>query len=764
LAQLQLTRVEGSVVDAQGQTLERAVVQLEDALGAAIRSQETDASGRFTFPGVAAGRYTLRAKVAGIDPLLVPLLVEGSLPIDVTLRMPLRVSGTVVVEAPLTREAVGSLSSVAGTSISLAPVRVRQQGIQDVIATLPGWGTEDNGLLHARGVDDGFLYVIDGVPVYERLDQLFGVSPDLSTVESVNVVTGYVPAEFGHKAGGVIDVRTRAASADWATAFDVEAASQGSTGGSASVGGGLGSSTTVRVAAAGQVSDRFLDPVHPDNLHNHGQAVSLFGHLSSARPAGDSINASWGLGGARFDAPNTAEQEVAGQNQRQNVRQGYADVSWQRAWSGRTASQVSGYVRRSGAELDASPQDTPLSATADRSLLRAGAVASITLQRGTHLLKLGGEAQRLSLDETFSFFITNRLLARATGFSEAVIDFDDDDPFAFADRRTPGLLSLFLQDEWQVGSRVTLSGGLRFDRSTLLLTRHQFSPRVGAAYRVGNQTVVRASISRFYQPPQPENLLLSSSEEARMLSPFAEEGEDGGAEVEPERQWAFEAGVEHRIGTRLRLDIAAWHRAMSEVADPNVFTGTTIIFPNAVAKGRASGADIRVEMPKNRGWSAYANASVGKVVQRGPITGGLFLEDEIGELGDGEEFTPDHDQRLVLGGGLSWMHERSGLTLSLAGRYESGTPIERGDEDLDELAERPGADRVDFDRGRVTPRTVMSAIGDVRVWRSQNRSIRLRVSVLNLADDEYAYNFGNPFSGTHFGASRTFAVSLRAEF
>ena len=225
-AQIQLARIEGSVVDSQGQALDRAVVQLEDSLGTPIRAQETDASGRFTFASIAPGRYTLRATVPGLDPLLVPIVLDGSLPIDVTLRLPLRVSGTVVVEGAFAREAIGSQSTVAGTSIALAPIRVRQQGIQDVIATLPGWATEDNGLLHSRGVDDGFLYVIDGVPVYERLDQLLGVSPDVSTLESVSVVTGYVPAEFGHKAGGVIDVRTRAAAANWTTAIEVERASQ----------------------------------------------------------------------------------------------------------------------------------------------------------------------------------------------------------------------------------------------------------------------------------------------------------------------------------------------------------------------------------------------------------------------------------------------------------------------------------------------------------------------------------------------------------
>jgi hypothetical protein len=55
-----------------------------------------------------------------------------------------------------------------------APIRISSRGLQDAVATTPGWSTEDNGLMHARGVDDGFLYVVDGVPMYERMDSAHG--------------------------------------------------------------------------------------------------------------------------------------------------------------------------------------------------------------------------------------------------------------------------------------------------------------------------------------------------------------------------------------------------------------------------------------------------------------------------------------------------------------------------------------------------------------------------------------------------------------
>jgi outer membrane receptor protein involved in Fe transport len=200
---------------------------------------------------------------------------------------------------------------------------------------------------------------------------------------------------------------------------------------------------------------------------------------------------------------------------------------------------------------------------------------------------------------------------------------------------------------------------------------------------------------------------------------------------------------------------------MRDVADPNVFAGTTIIFPNAVAKGRAHGLEMRLEVPKNRGWSGYANWAVARVIQTGPIHGGLFLEDEVEEIEAGEEFAPDHDQRFTAGGGVTWEHAPSRAAVSLTVRYETGTPVQQDDDDLDELIEQPGADRVDFETGRTKPRTVVSLLLTTPFVSTARVEASLGLQVLNLFDAQYAYNFGNPFSGTHFGAPRSFALSVR---
>jgi outer membrane receptor protein involved in Fe transport len=759
-AQLQQTTVTAVVLDAQLAPLAGADVTLRDPLGAELQRARTDAAGRVVFAGVAIGRYQLTTTTVAAPVILLPVRVSSSLPIEITLRVPAAITDRVTVEG--VHDDATSRGSLGAESIARVPSRVRSRALQEVLATLPGWSTEDNGLVHTRGVDDGFLYVIDGIPVYERLDALSGIAPDVSSIASLNVVTGYIPPEYGYKSGGVIDVRSSIAS-EWAASADVVFGDDAARDASAALGGRLRDSLAARVGGSWMTSDRYLDPIHPDNLHNTGGQADTFGQVEWVPRETDRITAGWGAGAARFDVPNSAEQHRAGQHQRQRIGQAFANLNWQRTWSSDLVMQAAAYHRRTGAELEGSAFDTPLAAAADRSLNRTGLLVAATRQHNAHLVKTGFEVQRLALDEYFRFAITDPEEAQEAEFREEALVFTPANPFVFRGAATPTLFSAYVQDTWQAAPHLTLSGGVRFDRSQLLLTRSQLSPRAGAALRVSDTSVLRLSISRFFQPPQAENLLLSSSPEARVLSTIVVDGAEGGADIEPERQWGLEVGAEHQIGIA-RVDAAYWRRWIRNAADPNVFAGTTIIFPNAVASGRAHGLELRLEVPRHRQWSGYANWSIGRVVQTGPINGGLFLEDEVEDIGPGVEFAPDHDQRYTAGAGVTWEHARSRAAVSFIARYESGTPVPMDDDELDEFLELPGIEFVDLAAGRVRPRTVASLLATMPMFTRDAVSASVGVQVMNLLNARYAYNFGNPFSGTHFGAPRSVAVSVRLQF
>ena len=220
-------------------------------------------------PGVAPGRYQVRARIAGVRARSThPLDVDAALPVELTLRLTLRTSMSKSIVDEAMAPDIASDARVDRRRVDRAgPVRAIARGVQEAVATLPGWATEDNGLLHVRGTDDGFLYVIDGVPVYERLDQLNGLGPTSRTIESINVITGYIPAEFGYKAGGVIDVRSKSLGKRLAR-HRAGRARQRRCDSRVSAGraGDSLAALAVTLAANAQQSDRFLDPVHPGQL------------------------------------------------------------------------------------------------------------------------------------------------------------------------------------------------------------------------------------------------------------------------------------------------------------------------------------------------------------------------------------------------------------------------------------------------------------------------------------------------------------------
>jgi outer membrane receptor protein involved in Fe transport len=152
------------------------------------------------------------------------------------------------------------------------------------------------------------------------------------------------------------------------------------------------------------------------------------------------------------------------------------------------------------------------------------------------------------------------------------------------------------------------------------------------------------------------------------------------------------------------------------------------------------------------------------VKQFGPVTGGLFLEEEVIEIADGTEFTPDHDQRHVAAFGLSYDDARSRFWATLGGRYESGTPLEVDEDEIDELMERPGSDLVNFAIGRVRSRQIFDLLAGARLLRRDGHEVSLRGGILNITAERFAYNFGNPFSGTHFGPGRTFQIGMQVRF
>jgi outer membrane receptor protein involved in Fe transport len=664
--------------------------------------------------------------------------------VDVTSTVPIGPQSQLQIDGDAVRDRGGRLSSRA---------------LVGAVATGPGWSSDDNGLVHYRGVDDGFLYVIDGVPVYERIDPRFGLAPDPAGIASVTVVSGYVPPEYGLRSGAVVVVRSESpARARGFGSVDASLGSEDEQAYSVVAGGPLGTGGRLIVSGTHERSARFLDAVDVVNLHNAG-------HASRAQAeyvwtdADDAVVVRTEGGQSGFDVPSTPAQAAAGADSRQTVAQAAGSLSWQRNWGRRTTLNAAAYARWTHGELLPGAADEPLRAESRRSLRRAGLLAAVTHESGLHAFKLGFEAASVSLDETFGFAVTDADAGDAAGLSPAALAFTPEAPFDFAGTAQRPQYSVYAQDSWRTTPRLSLALGVRFDQTHLLLDERQLSPRLGLAYRVDDRTTLRMAVNRFFQPPQSEYLLLASSDAARALSPFADRG--GGADVPAERQTSVEVAAERAFGP-VRAQVALWHRAIRNQGDPNVFFSTSVIFPNSMSRGRARGLDLRLDLGRRAGWSGYLSYTLSRIVQYGPLSGGLFLEGDAPDIGVETRLTPDHDRRHVAAASVTWSEARGRVSLSFSGRFQSGAPLEVEGRGLEDLFGRPGADRVDFATARTRPYAVFDVSARARVARLGATEIDLRAAVFNLGDSRYAFNFGNPFSGTHFGAPRSATVGLRA--
>jgi outer membrane receptor protein involved in Fe transport len=766
-AQIQIGTIRGAISDQTGAAVSGAAITLRNAISGEKLETIADTAGGFVLHNVPFNHYTLRVEASGFAAESRAITIQSNLPLE--LQIGLRVAGTaeqinITTQESLVTPDTSGATTLTEETIQRAPRTSRGRQLQELIVTTPGWATENNGLIHIRGVDDGVLYVMDGIPIADRLDSVSASSFDTDTIHAMQVITGNFPAEFGGRNGAVVIVQPRSGIDQPLNAALRAGLGDFRTGDmAASLGGGFRKKFGFFANAATNRSDRFLDPVDPRNFNNRGGALNLNLRADWHPTSRDTVLVNLSGNGTNFHVPNDLLQQTAGQRQRQELRDHSQSLGWQRLFSSTTVGNLALFHRRHHSELFGSEHDIPLFARQDRAHSRTGLIASLTHQRGHHSIKAGVEASRIAPREFFTFYITDEEAAEEREISEVVLEFDEDDPFIFRDARVRGQFSAYLQDSFSPVRNLTLQTGLRFDYTSLLVADHQLSPRLGAVYYFPKtRTAIRASFNRLFQPPQVDNLLLSSSEQARRLSPFTEAG-SGGAEIRPEKISAYEVGFAQDFKGVLRLDAAVWHRSFRNVGDPNVFFNTTIIFPNSVARGFSRGIDVRLDVPEQRGWSGWLSYTNMRIQQTGPINGGLFLTDEFIEIDPGTKFIPDQDQRNTGAFGIVYRHERSGLNLTFTGRHESGVPLEVEAERLDDLKSAPGAELVDFARGRVRPRTIFNFSAGVSLFRSERINCAIQLDALNLADRLFAYNFGNPFEGTHFGHGRRWSGGLKIE-
>lgn len=478
-AQIQIGAIKGAITDPAGAVVTDANVWLTNSITGEKVESVLDGAGGFVFNNVPFNRYMLRVEAKGFAPQSRQVTVNSNLPLELSISLRVAAASEEIDVAArdnlVDPGAASSTTTLAANFIGRAPRINRGRQLQELIATAPGMATENNGLLHVRGVEDGVLYVLDGVPVADRLDSLSASSFDTDAINSLQVVTGGMPAEFGGRNAAVVIVQPKSG-IDQGVAGSLRGAAGDSRMGdiAAALGGKVGKSFGFFTTAATNRSDRFLDPVDQRNFNNRGGAVNLNLRADWRASARDTLLFNISGNGSDFRVANDALQEERGQRQRQELRDHSLSVSWQRLFSDRTVSNFAVFHRRHQSRLFGGENDIPIFAEQDRAHTRSGFIASLTHQRDGHTIKTGVEASGVAPREFFTFYITDGDVAEEREVSDEALGFGRDDPFVFRDRRVRGQFSFYAQDQSSPARNLTLQVGLRYDHSSLLVSDQQF--------------------------------------------------------------------------------------------------------------------------------------------------------------------------------------------------------------------------------------------------------------------------------------------------
>jgi len=769
----------GRVLDPQGAAVQGAMITLSNPLTGFTRTSVSAGDATFTITNIPLQSYTLRIEFPGfrVDVRQVDLRTNVPVRLDITLAVAQQ-TDTVVVSAGDSSALVdttltGSRTAVSLTAIERMPTVTGSRGLESVLVSFPGFAQNANGAIHPRGAHNQMTFVVDGLPISDQLTGAFANALDTSMVQTVELMTGNIPAEFGAKVSGVAIVTTR-------SGLGLQRGFTGDTAIKAGDFGTVQSDTRVggqreRFGYFGAVAvmrtDRFLDQVSLDNLHNAGNFGRAFARVDALIGERDLLRVHAMGGRSSFELANLRSQQANGQDQRQILADWSAWVSHVRTITPESTLESTAAFRTTDARLLSSAGDTPVTASQDRTLSTITLATRYTRVAGRHSVRAGVDLQRFPVRETFTLGITHADFndPAADGFNPALLPHDltrAGSPFVFDAERTGTLASGFVQDSirWH---RLAATVGLRFDEYRFIVIGRQLQPRVGVAWSFPlTGTALRASYNRNYQTPPNENLLLSSSEAASRLAPESVREALGGGYVplRPERQDVYEAGLQQALFGRLSLDVSAYRKDSRDQQDNNNFFDTGIIFPTTLKKIRAKGLEARLTLPQTNGVSAALSVTTSRAISTPPFTGGLFLGQDAVDLLSAGPFVIDHDQVLSVHGTMNYAM-RGGVWVGGSVRYDSGLvsnpsdPAEvEADPDFADLL--PYVD-LDADVPRVRPRTIVDVVAAYEAKRGGRRVWSARLQVNNLTNRTALFNFQSVFVGTRVVQPRAISAEFR---
>ncbi len=708
--------VEGNVFDPDGKAVVGAAIELHNPVSGYDAKTATDDQGHFRFANIPYNPYHLSVTFKGFQSFTQDVDVRSG--VQVNVKVSLVVAGAF---ASITVEANGTdlleNNPVPHTDVDRGlfgklPLESQSSSLSSLVTlSSPGVAADSNGLFHSMGDHASNSFSVDSQPITDQQSKVFSNQLPVDSIQSLTVISGAPPAEFGGKTSLVIVATTRSGLGQSPPTGSVTSSygTFGSAAGGFNIAFG-GKNWGNFLSVGGLNSGRFLDPPEFQVFHSRGNEENFFDRIDYQMTHADTLQ--WNLGFTRswFQAPNSFDSAAINQDQRAQIKTYNFAPTWTHVINANSLLTVAGFARKD--QFDYYPSNNALAdltetAGQQRQLTNIGGRVDFSYVKGAHNIKAGAIYQRTFLTENFQFGLTDPTVNSPcvdaggnpigdpaltdpgqcggagfvvnSGFVPLLGCFDltrsvpsvndgcgtaNSALFRFHGHADIRESALYVQDAITKGNWL-FSIGLRADFYRGLSHGTQAEPRGGVAYNIKRtNTVLRISYARTLESPFNENLILASDTSNPVIAAIF--GQTSAAPIPPGYRNDFHAGFQQAFGKYLVIDADYVWKYTHSAYDFSDFLNTAIFFPIAWHNSKISGPTGRISMPNFHGLSAFA--VFGSVSAR-------FFDPQVGGLGTSSPtgvFRIDHDQVFQQTTHIQYQWKKTGPWIGFNWRYDSG--------------------------------------------------------------------------------------------